>query len=131
MAHIELQTDHVEVHLSPLDEVLALHGSLHLPYVHITSIVWERAAVHGTWLAAHFGTDLPGVKLAGTFFTGDGTVFYDFHDPDRCLTFGLDHEHYQRVVVQVDADQDPKDLVNRIAARIHRTGGPDPEHTAG
>lgn len=120
MARIELEPNRVSVHLNPLDEILALHGSLHIPYSHIRSVAFEQ--VPSIWYRGfRLGTDLPGVKVAGSFYNGDGVVFYDFHDPSRCLTFELDHETYKRVVVQVDKDQDPKDLMNRIFERIpHR-----------
>lgn len=115
MAHVELEDSRVSVHLSPLDEVLSLHGSLRLPYSHIRSVATTR--VPDAWCRGfRIGTNIPGIKVAGTFFTGDGVVFYDFHDPERCLTFTLDHEHYRSVVVQVDKDQDPAVL----AAAIHK-----------
>lgn len=119
MAHIELEDERVSVQLSPLDEVLALHGSLHMPYSHIRSVAADP--VPAAWFhGIRFGTDIPGVKVAGTFFTGEGAVFYDFHDPLRCLTFELDHQHYRRVVVQVDKGQDPAELARGISARLTR-----------
>lgn len=118
MAHVALDTDRVRVELNPLDEVLSLHGSLHLPYSHIRSITCDP--VPPAWSRGfRIGTNMPGVKVAGTFFTGDGVVFYDFHDPARCLTFELAHERYRNVVVQVDKDQEPEELVSKIAARLH------------
>lgn len=119
MAHIELEADRVSVHLNPLDEVLALHGSLHMKYRDLTSVVHEP--VPGDWYRGfRIGTNIPGVKVAGTFFNGDGVVFFDFHDPARCLTFELAHGFYKRVVVQVDKDQDPDALAMAISARIQK-----------
>lgn len=117
MARIELEPDRVSVHLNVLDEVLAMHGSLHLPYRDIRTVA--HAPVPDAWYRGfRIGTNIPGVKVAGTFFNGGDTVFYDFHDPARCLTFELTHERYQHVVVQVDKDQDPDALARQIAARI-------------
>lgn len=117
MAHVELEAQRVSVHMNPLDEILSLHGTLHIPYSHIQSVNTEP--VPQAWSRGiRFGTKVPGVKVAGTFITGEGMVFYDFHDPMRCLTFELAHQHYKRVVVQVDADQDPKTLVAQISARL-------------
>lgn len=119
MAHIELEAERVSVHLSPLDEILALHGSLHLPYSHIRSV--NANPVPSAWCRGiRIGTNVPGVKVAGTFFTDEGMIFYDFHDPQRCLTFELAHQHYQRAVVQVDKDQDPATLAGEISARLTR-----------
>lgn len=119
MARIVLEADRVSVHLTPLDEVLALHGSLHILYRHITSVV-HNPVPPGWFHGFRVGTNIPGVKIAGTFFNGDGVVFYDFHDPARCLTFELAHQLYKRVVVQVDKDQDPEMLARQISARIHK-----------
>lgn len=117
MAHVELEADRVSVHMNPLDEILSLHGTLHIPYSHIRSVTTDP--VPSAWFrGVRIGTNIPGVKIAGTFFTPDGMVFYDFHDPSRCLTFELAHQHYQRVIVQVDKDQDPTTLASQITARL-------------
>lgn len=116
MAHIECKTDHVDIRLSPLDEVLALHGTLHLPYSHIRSV--RTDPVPGDWFRGlRIGTDVPGLKVAGTFIGARGIAFYDFSDPHRCLIFEVVHQHYKRVVVQVDRDQDPAALAVRINER--------------
>lgn len=117
MAHIELEADRVSVHMNPLDEVLSLHGTLHIPYSHIRSVASDPVPPT-LYRGIRIGTNIPGVKVAGTFFAGDGMVFYDFHDPSRCLTFELAHQHYKRVVVQVDKDQDPAVCVRAITAHL-------------
>ena len=117
MARIELEPSRVSVLLNPLDEVLALHGSLHIPYSHINSAKHEP--VPAAWFRGiRIGTNVPGVKVAGTFFTGGGVIFYDFHDPLRCLIFELAHETYKRVVVEVNRDQDPATLAAQILLRL-------------
>ncbi|HJR12755.1 MAG TPA: hypothetical protein VJ833_02550 [Rhodanobacteraceae bacterium] len=119
MARIELEADRVSANLNPLDEILSLHGSLHVPYRHIQSV--NADPVPPAWCRGiRIGTNVPGVKVAGTFLTDEGTIFYDFHDPQRCLTFDLAHQHYRRVVVQVDKDQDPAALAADISARLTR-----------
>src|SRR5699024_9925507 len=117
MARIELEAERVSVRMTPLDEILALHGSLHLPYSHIRAVSTDP--VPSPWYAGfRIGTNIPGVKMAGTFIGGQGIVFYDFHDPKRCLTIELVHQHYKRVVVQVDKDQEPATLAVQIRERL-------------
>ena len=49
------------------------------------------------------GTHLPGVIAAGSFYTFGGEwVFWDVHDPQKALTINLAHEHYIKLVVEVD-----------------------------
>ena len=117
MARIDCDDERIEILLSPLDEVLSLHGSLHIPLTHVRSVRHET--VPEEWFRGfRIGTNFPGVKVAGTFFTGDGMIFYDFHDPTRCLILDLAHEHYSRVIVEVDKDQDPGELAGRINALL-------------
>lgn len=103
--------------LNPLDEVLALHGSLHIPYSHIRSVRHEPVP-EALFRGIPIGTNVPGVKVAGSFFTAEGVMFYDFHDPYRRLAFDLDHETYKKAVLEVDRNQDPATPAARIASRI-------------
>lgn len=119
MAHIELESARVAVELQRLDEVLSLHGNLYIPYQHIRAV--STAPVPEAWFRGiRIGTNLPGIKVAATFYTPDGAVFYDYHDRTRCLTLDLDHETLKRAVVQVDADQDRIALAQAITARLPR-----------
>lgn len=53
------------------------------------------------------GTYLPGVITAGTYYTGEGWIFCDIVNPDRCLEIGLERERYRKLIVQVkDPDSD-------------------------
>jgi len=114
MAHIELEADRVSVNLNPLDEILSLHGSLHVPPTGPIQSVNADPVPPARCRGIRIGTNVTGVKVANTFFTDEGMIFYDFHDPQRCLTFDLAHQHYRRVVVQVDKDQDPAALAADI-----------------
>lgn len=117
MAQVTVDGSGITVHLSLGDEILALHGSLSIPFTHV-SAVSTAPVPEAMFRGFKIGTNLPGVKTAGTFITGDGMIFYDFHDPSRCLTLTLSHEKYQRVVIEVDKDQDPTTLAQTIRARI-------------
>ena len=117
MAQVTVEESGVSVHLSLGDEILALHGYLNIPFTHISAVSTDRVP-EALFRGFKIGTNVPGVKTAGTFITGDGMIFYDFHDPSRCLTFALKHEKYEQVVVEVDKDQDPQALAQTIRARI-------------
>lgn len=121
MARVVLKEDKVEIRLSLGEEVLALRGPFAVPYGHIVRVSHEP--VPDAWFRGiRLGTNLPGVLVAGTFLTGEGTVFCDFHDRSRCLTLELADEHYRRIVVEVDRDQDPATLAEAIAERLAAAG---------
>jgi hypothetical protein len=48
------------------------------------------------------GSQIPGIITAGTFYQHDGAVFYDVHDPERTIVLELNHEHYKRLVMEVE-----------------------------
>ncbi|MHB1505242.1 MAG: hypothetical protein ACYCO4_03625 [Sulfobacillus sp.] len=120
MAHVTVEATGVSVHLSLGDEILAMHGSLHIPLTHISAVSTDRVP-EAFFRGFKIGTNVPGVKTAGSFITGDGMIFYDFHDPSRCLTLALTHEKYGQVVVEVDRDQDLTALAQDIRARLSAT----------
>ncbi len=117
MAHVALEDDGVHISLSLADKVLAFSGSLRVPYTHVLKVLTDP--VPDAWFRGiRIGTNLPGVKVAGTFITGEGNIFYDFHNPNKCLTLELQHDRYARIVVEVDSNQSPKQLQQEIRERL-------------
>lgn len=117
MAKVTVDADKVDIQLSLADEVLSLHGAFHIPLSHIVSVSTEP--VPHQWLRGiKIGANLPGIKVAATYITPEGVIFYDYRNADRCLTLALNHERYARVVVEVDAGQDLKALATEIQGRI-------------
>jgi hypothetical protein len=122
LAQVDLTADAMECHLSLADELLSVHGSLRVAYSHIVSVSTDPVPTEW-WRGFRVGTNLPGIKVAGTFFTPDGAIFCDFHRPDRCLTLELAHDHYRRVIVEVGPDQDPAQLAATIRSRTAAVSG--------
>ena len=117
VARFQLTDTAVEIDLSLADELLSLHGKFTVPYVHIRSVSTEPVP-EALFRGVRVGTNLPGVKVAGTFIAPDGVTYYDFHDPDRCVTLDLDHDRYLRLVVEVDRDEDAPGVARAIEARL-------------
>lgn len=115
MARIEVADGEVRIHLSVVEEVLSLHGALHIPLRHIVGVSADPVP-KALWRGVRIGANIPGVLVAGTFLTGDGAIFYDIRQGDRCLTLELAGETYKRVVVEVGPEQDPADLARAITA---------------
>ncbi|MCL4351065.1 MAG: hypothetical protein M1318_00210 [Firmicutes bacterium] len=120
MARIVLDEDQVHIDLSFADKVLSFSGSLRVPYSHIKSISTDPVSpdwYHGIQI----GTNLPPFKVASTFITEEGNIFYDFHDPHRCITLDLEHERYVRIVVEIEASQSLSSLVEEIRAHVEKS----------
>ena len=118
MPKISIEGNAVQVHLTGLDPVWAVHGSLQIPLSHVT-----RARVEDESALAHFwrklvGTNAPGLKMAGTFFTDGGLAFLDYSTGKNCIVLETTHERYKTVVVQPEAGSDPDALAAEINRRI-------------
>jgi hypothetical protein len=121
MAVVTVDSQEVRVRLSVVEEVLALHGSLHIPLRHVVRV--SAAPVPpALWRGFRVGANIPGVLVAGTFLTPEGDVFYDIRGGERCLTLELAGEGYRRVVVEVDADHDPEEIAAQIEAARRAAG---------
>ena len=118
MVNVSVEGDRVRFEVEGWDKLWALKSQLEIPLEHID--VGSRRSGAGSWLVARVqdaGTQIPGVLTAGTFYQSDGAVFYDVHDPDRTVVLELDHEHYKRLVIEVE---DPTATVGKLRAAIVR-----------
>jgi len=113
MATITIDAGQVSISMSRLDRILALKGELTIPLEHITGITIRPEEARSWFHGLRIGTSIPGVLIAGTFYTGDGKVFYDVHNPEQTIAIELQDDSYQRVIVQVD---DPETTAALIAA---------------
>ncbi len=60
------------------------------------------------------GASIPGIVKDGRYLTSDGMMFFEMHDPDRCITVSLDHERYKKIVFEVQ-DKDATALMIQSA----------------
>ena len=113
MASVQIQDGVLVIELRPFDKFLAFHGSFHIPLEHVTAVRSE-VAPPVPWFSKLIGTNMPGVKAAGTFFTSDGLVFYDYGAGKECLVLDLDHESFKHAVIEIDAPDTAVGAANRI-----------------
>jgi hypothetical protein len=117
VAEIELTSDELVVHVTGVDRALALKTAIRVPFAHVVGArpgVDEDAAAIGL---LRFGTHLPGVIKAGTFFARGKRFFWDVHHRDRAISIRLRDERYDEVVVEV---ADPEGTVRQLEDRIPR-----------
>ena len=114
MVELAIEGENLHLRMTGLDRILALKSELTIPLAHIRAVTPRPHDAHGWFHGLRFGTNIPGVVIAGTFLTGDGLVFYDVHDPDKTIALDIAHEIYRRVIVQVE--ESPEEAVARIEA---------------
>jgi hypothetical protein len=120
MVDISVQGDRIRFEVEGWDKLWALKSQLEFPLAHVRSVRHDSGPALGWWHGIRLpGTNLPGVLTAGTFYQHDGAVFYDVHDPEQTVVFELEHEHFRRLVVEVNDPAATVAMVNTALTRPH------------
>ena len=117
MVSISIAGDRILLDVEGIDQMWALRSHLEFPLSHIRSVRVDPEAARGWWHGLKlFGSSIPGVLTAGTFYQQGGVVFYDVHDPDGTIVLELEHERYNRLIVEVEAPEASKAAIDRAIA---------------
>lgn len=118
MVDITIVGDRVRFEVQGSDKLWAFRSHLEIPLGHVKSARIDPEPARGWWHGARLlGTQLPGLLTAGSFYQHGGFVFYDVHDPDKTVVLELDHEHYQRFVIEVADPAATVALLSRATGR--------------
>jgi hypothetical protein len=116
MVQVSIHNDRVRFEVEGWDKLWALKSQLEIPAAHIRAVRADPEPARGWWHGRRRpGTQVPGILTAGSFYQSGGFVFFDVHDPERTVVIDLDHEHYQRLVIEV---ADPAEVVQRLRSVI-------------
>ncbi len=88
--------------LEGVDMVLAIKRELRIPISHIKSVSTEKADWNMFNALKVAGARLPGVVEDGRFLSKEGFLFYDMHNPDKCVTVELEGDRYKKVIFEVE-----------------------------
>ncbi|MFX1569886.1 MAG: hypothetical protein ACFFCV_16150 [Promethearchaeota archaeon] len=88
--------------LHGIDTILSIKRKIRVPLKHITSVSTEHVTLDPKFQMRLIGTRLPTIIKDGRFLTSEGMMFFEMHDPDKCITVSLDHEHFKKIVFEVD-----------------------------
>lgn len=118
MTEYEIREGKLELSVQGLDRLWALKSHLSIPLSDITDVAADpeqgAQALAGIKVG---GARIPGLLQAGSFIGGDGWVFWDVHRPGHAIVISLQHEHYSKLVVDVE---DPGAAVMEIKAALPR-----------
>lgn len=121
MVTISVSNDRIHFDVEGIDRMWALRSQLEFPLSHIRSVRVDPEAAKGWWHGIRlWGSNIPGILTAGTFYQNGRVVFYDVHDPLRTIVIELDHEHYDRMVVEVEEPEVEAKKVERAIGVARR-----------
>jgi hypothetical protein len=109
---VKVETGNIEFELHGVDEFLSIKRSITVPLVHVVSVSTERVPWQPFKQMKIAGTRIPGVVKDGRFLSTEGVMFFEMHDPDKCITVNLDHEHYKKIVFEVEDKEEAARHIN-------------------
>jgi hypothetical protein len=66
------------------------------------------------------GTGIPDVFRAGMFYQDGGLVFWDVRHPEHTIVVELEHEHFEKLVIEVETPEAAVAMINEaIGAPRH------------
>ena len=112
MAQVRIDSANLVVAIDGFARLLALKRRLRVPLTHVRGATSDPGIVRESkgWNAP--GARLPGFGAAGTFRHEGERVFWDVRHPQKAIVIELEHEHYQRVIVEVEDPNSVVDMIN-------------------
>jgi hypothetical protein len=96
----------------------ALRSRLEIPLAHIKDAHTDPSPKMGWFQGLKvFGTDIPNLFRAGTFYQDGGWVFWDVRHPDKAIVVELEDEQFQRLVIEVSEPEVTVALLKQSAAK--------------
>ena len=112
---VKIENGNVVFEIHGVDEILSIKRSISVPIKDVKSVSTEKASWAVFQQLKVAGTDLPGVVKDGRYLTSDGMMFFEMHDPDKCVTVYINHERYKAIVFEVE---DKEATANMIESAI-------------
>jgi len=107
---VTIEGDQVVFELHGTDKFLAMKKRLAVPIEHIKSVSTENVN-WGPYSHPRTGSQIPGKVKDGSFRTSDGLIFFEMHQPDKCVTVTLEEEKYQKIIFEVDDKEATAELI--------------------
>jgi hypothetical protein len=109
---VTIEDGNLVFELHGVDEFLSIKRSISVPLQHVVSVSTERVPWQPFKQMRVAGTSLPGVIKDGRFLSSNGMMFFEMHDPDKCVTVNLDHERYKKIVFEVEDKEATANQIN-------------------
>jgi hypothetical protein len=123
---VTIEGNDVVLELHGIDEFLSIKRTFHIPLKEIVSVSTEKVPWNPfkSWKIA--GADIPGHIKDGRFLSDEGMMFFEMHDPEKCITLHLNHDRYKTIVFQVEDKEQVASMI-QDAIKQGATMNEDPD----
>ncbi len=110
---VSIDGDVMTVVMHGLDKLWSMRSQLDIPLSHVRGAAVDPEIVHGPKGWRGPGSNVPGVLTAGTFHQNGELIFWDVHRGDNAVVIELEHDSFERLVIEVDDPQATVELIRR------------------
>jgi hypothetical protein len=102
MVEITIDASNVVFEVEGWDKLWSLRSRLTIPLAHINGAYSDPEPAMGWFDGLKIsGTAVPNIFRAGTFYQNGEWVFWDVHNPEKTIVIDLEHETYEKLIIEV------------------------------
>ncbi len=115
---VKIEGDNLIFEIHGVDMILAIRRTISIPISHVVSVPTDAVKWQPFQQLKVAGTSIPGVIKDGMFLSNDGLLFFEMHDPDKCITVSLNHEKFKKIIFEIqDKEHAAKVIRNAISSK--------------
>jgi hypothetical protein len=115
-ATVSVEGDLLTVVMHGLDKLWSMKSQLDIPLAHVRGAHADPTIAHESKGWRGPGGNVPGVLTAGTFHQHGELIFWDVHSGDNAVVVELEHDKFERLVIEVDDPPATVQLIERAIA---------------
>jgi len=116
MIEVSIEIDKVVFEVQGWDQLWSFRSRLEIPLTHVNGAHIDPDPPMGWFDGVKLGgTGIPNIFKAGTFYQDGGLVFWDVRHQEKTIVVELNHERYQKLIIEVEDPQATVTLLNKAA----------------
>jgi hypothetical protein len=100
--------------LHGIDEILSIKRNVSVAIKDVKSVSTDKVPWAVFKQLKVGGASIPGVVKDGRYLTSDGMMFFEMHNPDKCITVYLNHERYKAIVFEVEDKEATARMITEV-----------------
>ena len=98
---VKIDGNNLVFEIHGVDVILAIRHTISVPLSHVASVTTDTIKWQPFQQLRVAGTSLPGVIKDGMFLSNEGMLFFEMHDPNKCITVSLKNEKFKKIIFEV------------------------------
>ncbi|SMH71677.1 hypothetical protein [Candidatus Nitrosotalea okcheonensis] len=117
---IKIEGKNLVFEIHGIDIILAIRKSVTIPLDHISSVSTNVVVSWEPFQQLKIaGASLPGVVKDGMFLSKDGLLFFEMHNPEKCITVSLNNEKYKKIIFEVQDKESTAKIIRDAISSNH------------